>query len=102
MLLVLRSIKLDEMQFITRSSCINRFEIINSISVVSVIHLNQEEIRIIKSTNSKVSIQYQNSRKIIYEFTLNQYNTKLFLYITLQDQHVFVRIENTGIHHHDR
>ena len=67
MLLVLRSIKLDEMQFITRSSCINRFEIINSISVVSVIHLNQEEIRIIKSTNSKVSIQHQNSRKIIQQ-----------------------------------
>ena len=68
MLLVLRSIKLDEMQFITRSSCINRFEIINSISVVSVIHLNQEEIRIIKNTNLKVSIQHQNSRKIIQHY----------------------------------
>ena len=63
MLLVLRFIKLDETQFITRSSCINRMEIIDSISIVLVIHLSQEEIRIIEITSLKVNIEDHTSRK---------------------------------------
>ena len=81
MLLVLRFIKLDETQFITRSSCINRLNIIDSISIISVIHLNQEVIRIIKSTSLKVSIEDHTSGKIL-SFASNQYNTN-FLKITL-------------------
>ena len=54
------------------------FEIINSISVVSVIHLHQEEIQIIKSTSLKVSIKDHNSGKLYhqyqYAFTLNKCN----------------------------
>ena len=86
MLLVLRFIKLDEMQFITRSSCINRFEKIDSISIVSVIHLNPEEIRIDKSTSLKVSINDHTSRKIIqperYNHTLN-FNTCFLCHMSL-------------------
>ena len=63
MLLVLRFIKLDKTQFITILSSINRFEIIDSISIVSVIHPNQEEIRIIKITSLKVSIKDHTSGK---------------------------------------
>ena len=65
MLLVLRFIKHDETQFITRSSCINRMEIIDSISIVLVIHLSQEEIRIIEITSLKVNIEDHTSRKFL-------------------------------------
>ena len=74
MLLVLRFIKLDETQFITRSSCINRFEIIDSISIVSAIHQHQEDFLIITSTSLKVYIKDHTSGKF-YAITLNQCNS---------------------------
>ena len=67
MLLVLRFIKLGKTQFIARLSGINRFEIIDSTSIVSVIHLNQEKIRINKSKSLRVSIKNHTFGKILNE-----------------------------------
>ena len=58
MLLFLRFIKLVETQFTKTLFCINRFEISVSISIVSSIHLDQEDNWFFKDI--KVSIKNHN------------------------------------------